>query len=436
MHGVAAVLHLAGIVSERGADGSFDRINVEGTRHVVEAAAQAGVRRLVYVSSLGAERGESAYHRSKRSAEELVRRFAGEWVVMRPGNVYGPGDEVISLLLKMVRVLPLVPAIDGGDHRFQPMWVEDLAEALAQALEREDVIGRDLDLAGPDVTCMNDLIERLSALTDRSPVRVPVPGFLSILGARALGLLGVHAPVDAGQIQMLEEGNLIDDPAQNALLSVFDLEPTSLSEGLRQLADATPVQGPSDGVGTLVRRHIWAEIVNSRLHGAALFERFRARFSQITPWHVKVGAEPATPVCLEPDATLTLQLPLRGNVQVRVIELGPHSVTLATLEGHPLAGLVRFSVEETAQGRLRFQVLVHDRPANIADWLVMSTVGGSIQVATWQSTVEHVIQESGGAAPDGVHDESSHLRGREAEAVEEWANQLIQAHAARDVARP
>ncbi len=432
MHGVAAVLHLAGIVSERGAEDSFERINVEGTRHVVEAAAQAGVRRLVYVSSLGAERGESPYHRSKRAAEEIVRGFSAEWVVMRPGNVYGPGDEVISLLLKMVRVLPVVPAIDGGDHRFQPMWVEDLAQALAQALEREDVVGRSIDLAGPDVTSMNDLIERLGALTDRSPARVPVPGFLSILGARALGLLGVHVPLDAGQIQMLEEGSFIDDPAQNALLSLFDVQPTSLSDGLRQLADASPEQAPSDGVGTLVRRHVWAEIVESRLNSAQLFERFRANFSQITPWHVKVGAEPATPICLEPNATLTLQLPLRGNVQVRVIEFGEQSITLATLEGHPLAGLVRFHVEETEQGRLRFHVLVHDRAANIADWLVMSTIGGSIQVATWRSTVEHVVQESGGAAPDGVHEESSHLRGREAKVVEEWADQLIRAHAARD----
>jgi hypothetical protein len=63
----------------------------------------------------------------------------------------------------------------------------------------------------------------------------------------------------------------------------------------------------------------------------------------------------------------------------------------------------------------------------------MSSIGGSIQVATWRSTVEHVVEESGGAAPDGVHEESTQLRGHDAKVVEEWANELIQAHAARDV---
>ncbi len=427
MAGCRAIIHLAGIVSEHGSASSFEEVNVEGTRRVVDAAAALGLERIIYVSSLGADRGQSPYHQSKRRAEEVVRSFRGDWVVLRPGNVYGPGDEVISLLLKLVRVSPVVPAIAGGDHRFQPIWVEDLAEAVAESVARADVCRRSLDLAGRELTSMNDLIDRLQALTGRAPLRVPIPGFLGLLGARAAALLGLHVPLDAGQIQMLEEGNLIASPNDNALLSVFGVTTTPLEEGLRRLADSLPEQRMEEGVGSLVRRHVWADIAGSRLGPEALFQRFCALFGEMTPWHVEVGAEPDTPVSPQLGATLTMHLPLRGNVQVRVVELTPLHLTLATLDGHPLAGIVRFCLEPMGPDRMRFHVEVHDRPASIVDWLVMSTVGGSIQVATWRSTVEHLVAESGGAAPDGVHDETESLHGEEARAVEAWAGKLVEA---------
>jgi uncharacterized protein YbjT (DUF2867 family) len=117
-------------------------VNVEGTRRLAAEAKRAGVRRFVYVSSLGAERGASDYHRSKKAAEDAVRAVAPEgWLILRPGNVYGPGDEVISLLLKMVRALPVVPTIGRGDQPFQPVWHEDLGLALARAVERENPRG-------------------------------------------------------------------------------------------------------------------------------------------------------------------------------------------------------------------------------------------------------------------------------------------------------
>jgi NADH dehydrogenase len=100
-----AVLHVVGIVDERPPAVTFQSVNVDGTRHVVAEAARAGVPHLVYVSSLGAERGASPYHRSKHAGEEIARTFGGRWIVVRPANVYGPGDAVISLLLKMVRTL-------------------------------------------------------------------------------------------------------------------------------------------------------------------------------------------------------------------------------------------------------------------------------------------------------------------------------------------
>jgi uncharacterized protein YbjT (DUF2867 family) len=424
MQGCQVVLHLAAVVTER--DGaSFEAVNVEGTRHAVAAANAAGVSRFVYVSSLGADRGKSAYHQSKHRAEQLTQGFDREWVVLRPGNVYGPGDEVISILLKMVRVAPAVPVIDGGQQEFQPMWVEDFAEVLARSIDLPGIAGRCIDLAGPERTSMNDLIARLSELTARSPVRISTPGALAVLGARIAHFFGIRAPLDAGQITMLEEGNCLAT-ADNPLESLFGVTATRLDEGLKRLADTTPEQRIEEGYGSLVRRHVWVDIDGSKLAPDALFEQFRSRFSQITPLHVEVGVEPSSDVELQFGATLTMHLPLRGNVQVRVVELEHDRLTLATLEGHPLAGVVSFRVEPSERGGLRFHVDVHDRPSTVVDWFAMSTVGGALQLATWRATVEHVVDASGGRAPEGVKDETERVEGAERERIEKWADSLIE----------
>lgn len=428
--GCDVVLHLAAVVRESPPEVTFERVNVEGTRHVVAEANRAGVRRFIYVSSLGAERGASEYHRTKFAGEELARRWPREWIVMRAGNVYGPGDEIISLLLRMIRTLPAIPVIDGGAHEFQPMWVGDLAQALVGAVERDDVTMRTFELAGPDRTSMNDLIDRLTAITDRSVLRIPMPGFLAQWGAELGEKLGFTTPINAGQIQMLEEGSLIDDPADNALDRVFGVQLTPLAAGLRQLADALPEQLPEDGVGSLKRRHVWADIEGSAMDAEALFARFCARFSEITPWHMHVGAEPGTPTELREGGTLTMHLPVRGNIQVRIEEATARGLTLVTLEGHPLAGAVNFRCQPVAggaSGRLRFEARVYDRASNAADWLMMTAVGSALQRATWKSIIEAVVAESGGRAPDGVQHEADTLRGDGAAPLDRWLRTLVAA---------
>src|SRR5690606_26959727 len=119
-----------------------------------------------------------------RLAEDLVRAYRGTWLIVRPGNVYGPGDDVISLLLKMVRSLPVMPVLDDGGQRFQPIWHADLGQALLQAVERDDLANQTLEVAGAEITTMTDLLDRLALLTGRNPARVPVPSLLAGLGVR------------------------------------------------------------------------------------------------------------------------------------------------------------------------------------------------------------------------------------------------------------
>jgi NADH dehydrogenase len=417
--GCDVVLHMVGIVDESD-DATFADVNVGGTANMIAETERAQVKRFIFVSSLGAPQGQSAYHASKREAEALVRRFRGQWVIARPGNVYGPGDEQISLLLRLVRSpSPVVPKIGDGDQPIQPVWWEDVAKALANIVERTDLGGRELDIAGPELTSQNDLIERFGRITGRDVHSVSVPDFLATLGSKVVSLVGWDMSFNEQQVTMLHEGNAIAPGSINALDTVLKVTPTPLDVGLRLLADAQEEQLPSEGIGTLKRKRFWADIAACPHGPEELFALFRTHFNEITPVFVEAAPEPGTTDLIDEGETITLSLPMRGHVQVRVAELDRTHATLLTLEGHPLAGAVRFRCDRAA-GMVRFQVEVYDRPANMLDLIAMRTLGDRLQDHTWEQVVQGMVERSGGAAPGGVVHRSDSLDEAEAKEVERW----------------
>jgi nucleoside-diphosphate-sugar epimerase len=420
--GCELVLHVAGIIEETGSV-TFESVNVEGTRSIVREAERCKVGRFIYVSSLGAEAGESPYHRSKRRAEEIVRNFAGGWIILRPGNVYGPGDDVISLLLTMVRTLPVIPVIGTGEDLFQPIWVQDLSAAIIKCVDRTDLHGRVLELAGEEKTSLNDLLDRMGEITGRTPTRIPIPPFLASAGATIASLVGAKLPINENQLTMLSEGNVIRTPGANALTAVFHITPTPLDSGLRKLADMQPEQTPDKGVGSLKRKRFWVDIGGSVLTPEELFDRFRLRFGDLTPL-LDLRAEPGTPGILSKGSTLTMALPVRGNVQVRVEQLTENSAILVTLAGHPLAGAIRFLAERRGD-LIRFEVQVYDRPANLADWFAMRTVGEGLQASAWDGLVQAMVEEAGGVAAGPVQHEDTYLDEQQTERVEQWVKDLV-----------
>jgi nucleoside-diphosphate-sugar epimerase len=422
--GCDAVLHITGIVEETSPEATFERVNVGGTRNMIAEAQRTGVDRFVYVSSLGADKGDSAYHRSKRAGEELTRQFRGNWTICRPGNVYGPGDEQISVLLRLVRgPSPIVPKVGDGQQTFQPLWWEDAASALAQVVERSDLAGQDLDLAGTDVTSQNDLLERFHRITGRNVQGIALPEFVATLGAKIVSAIGWDINFTDDQLQMLREGNVIAPGRPNALVTTLGITPTPLDTGLRELCNLQPEQLPDTGIGTLKRKRFWADITSCTCSPEMLFERFRTNFNEATPVFVDAAAEPGTTQALEDGETLTLALPMRGHVQVRVAEMTPSRVTLLTLAGHPLAGAVRFLTEQRGDC-IRFQAEVFDRAANVIDLVAMRTVGDRLQDHTWSEVVEKVVALSGGKAEAGVENETESLSEDEAAAIGTWLQEL------------
>jgi len=419
LHGAAdgcdAVLHIAGIAVENPPDSTFDKINVDGTRNILGESTRAQVRRFVFVSSLGADSGSSAYHRSKLEAEHLVEHTALAWTIVRPGNVYGPGDEVISFILKLIRALPVVTVIDDGNQPFQPVFYEDLGRALAEVLER-DLHSQTLEVAGAETTSMNDLLGRLGKITGREPLAVVgVPSTLASLASKLVDL-----PVDDNKLAMLREENVIR--GTNALTDVLGLTPTPLDEGLRSLAqNALPEQLPEDGVGAMHHKRFHATLHGTTKSPEEVMDVLRERIADIMP--IEFAAEPESASRLDLGNTLTGSLPLRGNFQVRVEKVEPRSVTLATIEGHPIAGTVEFSTGD-ATGGVEFAIEIDSRAANFFDLVMLRSFGQIAQDANWRSVIRRLAEECG-ATVERIESTSRKLSDAEAESREREVREMI-----------
>lgn len=430
--GCEAVVHIAGIARQSPPEQTFERINVEGTRNVVREAQRAGVRRFLFISSLGADTGGSEYHRSKREAEQIVAGFGDEWVILRPSAVYGPGDGVVSALLVLVRSLPALPVIGNGEQRFQPIWYEDLAAAIVRALKRNEVVGRTLEVAGAEVVSVNEIVQRLQRIEGRSTPRVPIPEALAELGTRVaeavpIGDLlermsGLDLPLDRSTFEMLREENYIRTPGGNAVTEVFNLTPLPLDEGLRRLARELPERLPEEGMGPMERRRFHAVIRDSDFGPEQLMEVFRRECADLLPMAI---VDAPRDRAVEPGDTIELALEGRGNVSIRVEDVGPNHVTFATLQGHPLAGIVRFATTEEGEKLVRFTVEIHARPSGAYDMMLMAAGGDDRQRSTWEEAVRRVVERSGGTAPEGVVEDSTQLDGEAARAAERWVGRVV-----------
>ncbi|HKC78411.1 MAG TPA: complex I NDUFA9 subunit family protein [Gaiellaceae bacterium] len=230
--GVDAVVHLVAIIRGRPAD--FERVMSEGTRNVVAAAQEAGVRRFVLASALGLdERSKDAvpYFAAKWEMERAVRESALEHVIFRPSFVFGRDGGVLPTFIRLARFAPVTPIMGGGTQRLQPIWIEDLAEHYFLALTEQAAANRVFELGGPDAVSWNEFWERLKRVLGvrRPSVHVPF-GAMRLQATLTERLPG--APVTRDQLTMLELGdNVVHD---SSAVETFKLSLVPLDEQLRR----------------------------------------------------------------------------------------------------------------------------------------------------------------------------------------------------------
>jgi NADH dehydrogenase len=213
MQGCDAVIHLVGIIGEIG-DQTFERVHLEGTRRVIEAALTSGVRRIVHMSALGTRpEAASRYHQTKWAAEEAVRSSGLDWTVFRPSLIYGPGDGFVNLFAGMSRWSPVLPVIGRGTSLLQPVSVDCVARAFARALDSKAAVHQTYDLCGPDRLNLPQVLQTLLRITRRRRVILRIPRALAWYPTAVLEwvfprVLHRPSPLSRDQILMLEEDNV------------------------------------------------------------------------------------------------------------------------------------------------------------------------------------------------------------------------------------
>lgn len=233
--GATAVVNLVGILYERGKR-TFERVHVDGARTVAEAAAKAGVKRLIHISAIGAdENSAAAYARSKAKGEATVRAAFPDATVFRPSVVFGPEDGFFNLFAGIARWSPVLPVFgcpllprlesnpkgllpfrldwygDGGT-KFQPVYVGDVADAIMAALKDDKAMGRTYELGGPRTMSFKQVMELLQAQTGRKRILVPVPFAVGMIEAFFLQLLPKPL-LTVDQVKLLKTDNEVSPGA-------------------------------------------------------------------------------------------------------------------------------------------------------------------------------------------------------------------------------
>lgn len=217
-----AVINLVGILYERGRR-TFKAIHVDGARTVAEAAKGAGAGRFVQMSAIGADADSpAAYARTKAAGEAAVKdAFAGASIV-RPSVVFGPEDDFFNRFARMAQILPVLPVFDTS---FQPVYVGDVAEAIAKILADPETRGKTYQLGGPRVISFREVMELVRTHTGRQRILMPMPLWVARIQALFLGLLPVP-PLTRDQVKLLEVPNVV--PAGALTFRELGIEPTGV----------------------------------------------------------------------------------------------------------------------------------------------------------------------------------------------------------------
>jgi NADH dehydrogenase len=205
--GADAVVNAVSAYVEKGGV-TFEAVHEQGAALLAREAASAGVARLVLVSGIGADpRSASPYIRARGRGELLVQQAFPDATIVRPGAMVGPGDALFGTLADLARLLPVLPLIGGGRTRLQPVYVEDVAEAVARILADHATAGRTYELAGPGVYTMSDLVKITLRLIGRRRLLVSVPFAVATVQARLFELLPIP-PLTTSQVDLLRTDNV------------------------------------------------------------------------------------------------------------------------------------------------------------------------------------------------------------------------------------
>jgi uncharacterized protein YbjT (DUF2867 family) len=234
MRGADIAINLVGILAPSGAQ-TLDAVQGEGAGTVAKAAAAVGAR-MVHVSAIGADANStSRYARTKAAGEQAVLSAVSSATILRPSVVFGPEDDFTNRFGGLARISPALPLIGGGATKLQPVYVGDVATAVAEAVDGKTKAGAIYELGGPEVLSMREIMEFILATTGRDRMLVTLPFALAKLQALLLQFAPGAFRLTPDQVELLRSDNIVSEAAKSAGLTL---------EGLGIAADSLEAVAP------------------------------------------------------------------------------------------------------------------------------------------------------------------------------------------------
>lgn len=214
VEGATAVVNAVGILVPAGRQ-SFDAVHAEGARTVARAAREAGVKRFIHISAIGADAASGArYAQSKAAGETAVLEEFPSAVILRPSIVFGPEDEFFNRFAALARMSPFLPSIGGGKTKFQPVYVGDVAAAITNCVEGGGKPGSVYELGGPEVFTFRQLLDLTLQYTGRRRAYLPMPFWLAKFQALLMSPLpNALRPITLDQVRLLQSDNVVSSAA-------------------------------------------------------------------------------------------------------------------------------------------------------------------------------------------------------------------------------
>ncbi|TCU18271.1 complex I NDUFA9 subunit family protein [Rhizobium sullae] len=234
VEGADFVINCVGVLFETGRN-TFDAVQEFGARAVAEAA-RASSAKLIHISAIGADaNSDSSYARTKGRAEAAIFSIKKDAVIFRPSIVFGPEDGFFNKFAEMARLSPVLPLIGGGKTKLQPVYVEDVAEAVARAIEGKAAGGAIYELGGPEVLTFRECLQVMLKVTARKNRLVSIPfSIASLIGSVASLVPFIKPPITADQVRLLKRDNIVSTKAEadGHTLKALGVSPTMLTSVL------------------------------------------------------------------------------------------------------------------------------------------------------------------------------------------------------------
>jgi uncharacterized protein YbjT (DUF2867 family) len=218
-----SLVNCVGILRESGAQ-TFELVHHTGPARLARFAREAGVDRFIHVSAIGADpRSSSAYARTKAAGEQAVRDAFPTVTILRPSVVFGPEDQFFNRFAAMATVSPVLPLIGGGETRFQPVYVGDVADAVVACLEDSATAGRIYELGGPKIYSFREVLELVLSEIRRKRRFIDLPFAVAAFQAKLMSILP-SPPLTPDQVELLKGDNIVSSGALT--LASLGLTPT------------------------------------------------------------------------------------------------------------------------------------------------------------------------------------------------------------------